>query len=162
MRMGKREKKPQTGSVPSPCLQAKTAFQPSPKKTPVPSPFRDSGRMNPSWRVSRMELADPYGWQKLTIEEARQVIKRLGHFESMTWNEILVGANKQNHSVSIDDLSKEARSRLEELQLDDLDELLSLRISGEERVWGILQEGVVLVLWWDPKHQVCPSLKKHT
>ena len=118
--------------------------------------------MNPSWRVSRMELADPYGWQKLTIEEARRVIIRLGHFESMTWNEILVGANKQNHSVSIDGLSKEARNRLEELQLDDLDELLSLRISGEERVWGILQEGVVLVLWWDPEHRVCPSLKKHT
>ena len=36
----------------------------------------------------------------------------------------------------------------------------SLRLSGQERVWGILDQGVLSVLWWDPDHAVCPSLRE--
>ncbi len=75
----------------------------------------------------------------------------------MTWAELLGG--KQNHNVSVSDLCKAARQRLEEIGQDDIDELLSLRLSGKERVWGILSEGVCTLLWWDPEHQVCPSVK---
>jgi len=38
------------------------------------------------------------------------------------------------------------------------DALVSLRLSGKERVWGILQENALLLLWWDPGHEICPSI----
>ncbi len=49
-----------------------------------------------------------------------------------------------------------ARAQLEEKRLADTDELVSIRIGKTERIWGILQQGVLLVLWWDPQHLVYP------
>jgi hypothetical protein len=62
----------------------------------------------------------------------------------------------------VGELCKTARDRLEDLRLEDIDELVSLRLGGAERVWGIRDGNVMLLLWWDPEHAVCPSLKKHT
>jgi hypothetical protein len=62
----------------------------------------------------------------------------------------------------VDKLIKEAQDRLTEISLDDLDELTSLHLTGKGRVWGIIDQGVMNLLWWDPEHQVCPSHKKHT
>ena len=59
-------------------------------------------------------------------------------------------------------LCSHAQKRLVEMKLDDVDEVHSLRLSGVHRVWGILTENVLTLLWWDPNHEVCPSLKKHT
>jgi hypothetical protein len=40
-------------------------------------------------------------------------------------------------------------------------ECFSLRINSPARVWGIRDEYVLRVLWRDPRHEVCPSKKKH-
>lgn len=77
----------------------------------------------------------------------------------MTWNEILVKGKKRNHSVAITQLCAQAQKRLRDSGQADLEELVSLRLSGPERVWGILREGVLAVIWWDPNHEVCPSIK---
>lgn len=76
----------------------------------------------------------------------------------MTWNEFLVQAKKRNHSIKVADITSEARERLEAVGLG-LDEVVSLRLTGKERVFGYLDNGVLVLLWWDPDHQVCPSLK---
>jgi len=39
----------------------------------------------------------------------------------------------------------------------DVDEMLSLRLSGTERVWGILADGICTLVWWDPEHRLCPA-----
>lgn len=80
----------------------------------------------------------------------------------MTWSEILVDSKKQNHTIPIPELSKEAQSRLREIGNDDIDTLISLRLSGKRRVWGIRTGSTLSILWWDPEHRVCPSKKKHT
>lgn len=105
-----------------------------------------------------MEFVDPYGWHKIDSGKIRNVREKLGNLEKMTWSEILIKAKKQNHTITVDQLCADARKRLAQSQ-PDLEELVSLRLSGAERVWGILREGVMTVLWWDPQHQVCPSLK---
>lgn len=46
--------------------------------------------------------------------------------------------------------------------LDDQDALVSLGLTGRERIWGFIANGVMNLLWWDPNHEVCPSLLKHT
>lgn len=67
-----------------------------------------------------------------------------------------------NHKMEVADLDKEARDRLVEIDLDDLDELWSLRLSGRERVWGTITRNVFSLLWWDPEHTVYPVSKKYT
>jgi len=111
-----------------------------------------------------MELVEPYGWHNLDAGGIAAIRLRLSGFESMTWSEILIDGKKFNHSVSIAQLCKEARDRLNLMFRGNIDveELVSLRFSGKERVWGILDNGVLSLLWWDPQHQVCPALLRDT
>ena len=118
-------------------------------------------RKHPSWRLSQAEMCEPWGWHQLTQEQAAYVKDKLVTFESRTWAEILIDAKKQNHHIDIDDLCKAAQDRLTELKIL-VDQVVSLRLSGEERVIGLLEGGVFSVLWWDPNHEVCPSKKKNT
>lgn len=131
-------------------------------KEPKALAVTDSMRLTPAWRVSLMEMATPFGWSEILPEKLREIREKLRDFESMTWHEILIVGKHRNHSVSIEKLCKEARDRLEATGQSDIDELVSLRLSGPARVWGIRSENVLNVLWWDPDHAVCPSLKKHT
>ncbi len=103
-----------------------------------------------------MELVDPFGWHGVDAETLLSIRQKLAHFETMTWNEILVTGKKRNHSIAVEDLCLQAQHRLEEVGLA-LDDVVSLRLSGPERVFGYLDNGVLVLLWWDPLHQVCPS-----
>ena len=109
-----------------------------------------------------LELVDQFGWHKLSADEAPTIKERLKGFESMTWNQILVDANKHNHYVERKKLCKDAQARLKFLKLDDVEEFVSLKVDSLGRIWGIRENAVMLLLWWDPKHRICPSHKKHT
>ena len=56
-------------------------------------------------------------------------------------------------------MDEAARDRLAEIGQDDLDELMSFRITGESRVWCIQDSAIMRVLWWDPHHGVYPIEK---
>jgi hypothetical protein len=118
-------------------------------------------KARPAWRLASLEMVDKWGWHSLDTEKLKDIHAKLSGFESMTWNEILVNAKKQNHSVQVSNLSNEAKSRLQIIKQDDVDELVSLRVSGKERIWGIRENEVLNILWWDPDHEVCPSLKNN-
>ena len=70
--------------------------------------------------------------------------------------------NRGSHLIRLDRLIPKARKRLREIKEDDLDELMSFRISSKERVWCIQSENIMRILWWDPRHEVCPSQLKGT
>ena len=106
-----------------------------------------------------MEFVDPFGWHVVSAQVMHFIREKLSNFETMTWGNIVVESKKQNHTVSIGQLSPLAKKRLKDLKLDDMDGLLTLRLGGKQRVWGIFAEGVMTMLWWDPNHQVCPSLR---
>jgi hypothetical protein len=46
--------------------------------------------------------------------------------------------------------------------MEELESLFSLLITGEKCVWGVKDVAILHILWWDPKHSVCPSGKKQT
>jgi hypothetical protein len=118
---------------------------------------------NPVWQFSLLDLShDTWGW--LGIHEhigVEELLKKLQEYEARTWNEIL-GDKKREHPVPVTKLPTEARKRLEQLKLDDLDELTRLRLNGKQRIWGHLDGYIFKILWWDPEHTVCPSALKHT
>jgi hypothetical protein len=80
-------------------------------------------------------------------------------FETMAWPEIL---GRNNHAIPLGDLCYAAQKRLVEIQQDDVDDLISLRLTGTMRVWGIRDRNILKILWWDPNHNVCPTQKRHT
>lgn len=149
--MAKKPKNPKYNVEPVSTKQPKIASSPP-----------DFYSQRPSWRVSKLEFANPFGWHELDKAQIEAILNKLKDFESMTWREILLDAKKQNHTVSINQLGSTARRRLQVIQLDDLDELTSLRLSGKQRIWGILNQGTLNLLWWDPNHQVYPVQKKNT
>jgi hypothetical protein len=143
--------------------RAKALKQPSVGKTPRIIENPDAYlELNPAWRISKLSFKDPYGWHVLSVEDVYSIQQKLLHLESMTWDEILVKGRKSYHLVAITKLCKAAQDHLAEMAIEDIDELLSLRLSATERVWGILDRGIVELLWWDPNHEICPSVLKHT
>ena len=96
----------------------------------------------------------------MTGDDIRKVLERLRSFESMTWREI--DGPTGSHGVGLTSLCAAAQKRLVTIKQDDAEELFSLRVEGAARVWGIRDGHVLRILWWDPRHEVCPSPKKHT
>ena len=132
------------------------------EKVPKKASGDDFLNLSPAWRFSLLELVDPFGWHNLTTAQLLEIRQKLANFESMTWNQIIILARDNNHLVSVDRICSDAYRRLEAVKQDDVGELLSLRLGGTERVWGILEHNAVKLLWWDPFHQICPSERKHT
>jgi hypothetical protein len=151
------------GRQPEPKKQpALGSIRVSPEKRPTVEATVDYFELRPAWRLSRLETTGPFGWHWLEPTQIEFLRARLASFEALSWKEILVRDKDHNHFIELSRLSKPARDRLQELQLDDIDALLSLRIRSRERVFGTLNQGIFYVLWWDPDHAVCPSPKKHT
>lgn len=142
----------------------KAGATPNEEKRPkavVGTSFND---MHPCWRFHKVDWAHPFvvGFQ-VESEHLKSLFDSLCDLEKRTWNEILVVAKKQNHNVRLGDLSKAAQDRLKQhFGTVDFDDLLSIRLTGKERIWGVLDRGAVTLVWWDTDHAVCPSLLKNT
>jgi hypothetical protein len=150
-------KKPKHRKFQSPKKSPVVAWEPEPRKVPRAAiTIGSHHHLRPSWRVASIELVGPYGWHSISGETLLYVREKLAHFETMTWSEILVTGKKRNHSIKVSAITAAARERLEAIGLA-LDEVVSLRLAGKERVFGYLDNGVLVLLWWDPNHQVCPS-----
>ena len=112
------------------------------------------------WRFSSADQGGPFSWSALADPAAyKEVMEKLHQFETM--EETVIRATG-SHPIEIQQLSREARNRLAAIQQDDIDSLMSFRLTGPERVWCRMDRNTMLVLWWDPGHEVCPSQKKHT
>lgn len=93
-----------------------------------------------------------------------EILDKLISFEGQTWAEIQSasggrrnGTNSHFEDIAI--LCKDAQRRIEELHLD-IDQVFSLRLTATLRIYGILENGVFNVLWYDPNHEICPAVKR--
>jgi hypothetical protein len=66
------------------------------------------------------------------------------------------------HGVPTANISRKAKSRLEEIRLDDLDVIYGFHMGGRCRLWCMRYENILAVLWWDRNHEVYPVEKRHT
>jgi hypothetical protein len=131
-------------------------------KTPLVDFHEDWREMRPSWRISLLEMVDPFGWHALTPEEAQQVRGRLAGLETLTWKQILYEGGYRNHFIRVDRLCGDARERLRQLNQDDIDSVMSLGVTQVCRVYGIMEHNILKVLWWDPNHAICPVAQPNT
>ncbi len=118
--------------------------------------------MRPAWRISLLEMIDPFGWHVISSDIAHQVRMRLSNFESLTWKQILYQGGYRNHFIGTNRICKQAKDRLAALHQDDIDSVMSLGITQTGRVFGIMEHNVLKILWWDPDHLICPVEKPNT
>ena len=145
---------PSTAKQPHLCLDVHDI------KAPAALPTVSWMSWYPSWRITHLELVDPFGWHEIDAATLRLIQQKLRAFETMTLDAIWIKAKKQNHGVQLHKLSLVAQKRIKVLGYDaDLEQIYSLRLSNKERIWGIRECNVFQLLWWDPQHQVCPSIK---
>lgn len=113
------------------------------------------------WRVDDIDWDGMWGWSQATCEQLlKDIVPHLHNLESMTWGQV-EGATG-SHFVEVTAIIDDAQRRLTEIGKDEQARLFSLRVSAKVRLWGIRDIAILRLLWWDPKHEVCPSPKKHT
>lgn len=122
---------------------------------------------NPAWSFANSDQ-EMWSFSKDHIGNLfwTEILPRLKSLESQTWNEILVRDKKQNHSLDLSELNKDARDRLISKYIE-AESLISLRITGSHRLYGYMTGRVFNVLWYDDDHGdnstcVCRSHLKHT
>ncbi|MFR6280946.1 MAG: hypothetical protein ACLUKK_07170 [Lacrimispora saccharolytica] len=120
---------------------------------------------HPVWAFQRCDKEHPK-WSITTCSLYGDIIEKLISFEGQTWAEIQAasGGKKSgtnHHFENISDLSRAAQKRISDLRLN-IDQVFSLRLSGKVRLYGILEDGVFFILWYDPEHEIYPSHKRHT
>ena len=136
----------------------KSEFSPITEKTPRKRQYDSNTKL--SWSFSILDEDGPFSWTKCDSHQKYfEILKKKKAFEQMGLDEMGRGGS---HNVDVQELSKEARDRLKEIKLDDTDQLYSLRLNGKNRIWGMLSNNILRILWWDPNHLVCLAQKKHT
>lgn len=114
----------------------------------------------PSWRFSKMDK-NHERWSPLVNGLLLDQVEHLHDFEKRTWRMLLNDSSKQNHLVSVQKLCKEAQERLNSLKLYT-DEIVQLRVGSTKRIFGIVEDGVVSIIWFDLNHEIYPVAKPHT
>ena len=89
------------------------------EKRPISGPLPKG--FYPSWRFNLADHGGPWPWT-MTPEKQAEVLTKMGQWEKMKEAE-LIGGKKKAKRIPLPHLCKQARARLEDLELDDLDGL---------------------------------------
>ena len=84
----------------------------------------------------------------------------------MEWQRIMSqtkdsGDGSANHLIEVADLTKEAQKRLLKLGVV-IDQIFSLRLNNLERIFGVLEDSTLYIIWYDSAHEICPSRPRNT
>ena len=113
-----------------------------------------------SWRFSSADVDGPFSCGQFNHDDFIQFWGRMRTFERMNVSQLRDA--ESFHGVLCTNISRKAKTRLEEIKKDDLEIIYGFRITGECRLWCMRHENILAVLWWDRKHEVYPVGKKHT
>lgn len=111
-----------------------------------------------SWRFEHADLDGPWGWKALQDDDSRRLHGELVELEQATRRKLQ--AENKLIPIPSEDLCPEAQKRLLDLKLEEWEELWQLVLrSGTKakwRAWGRADGSHFYLLWWDPRHTVCP------
>lgn len=134
-----------------------------PERTVNPNAYLSK---HPVWSFCRCDT-EYEKWSIKNVESfCEDILDKLISYEGLTWAEIQAASGGKSHGNGtnshfeyISGMIREAQKRAEVLHLD-VDQLFSLRLTGNVRLYGILDDGIFYVLWLDKKHEIYPSSKR--
>lgn len=93
-----------------------------------------------------------------------EIFPKLKDIETKKWQELEIEqfgkkGKSKHHWVSVKKMIRPAQQRLMALQLDDVEELFSMRLTATQRIWGIRDYNYFKMIWFDINHEICPSNK---
>jgi hypothetical protein len=155
----KNKSQPKIAGAPSSTREIRVNYQPHGKEVRTKENPDSTDQLTPAWQFHRCDHDhELWGWEKLAHEDFIKIIKdHLHSFEGMTWTQIKQAAGGRSsgtnsHPLPIQGFVKGAVKRLEELKLDDVSELFSLRLNNTLRLYGIKDGRVLRFIWHDPYH----------
>lgn len=149
--MGKGKGKPRASVIPSGKVRPRAQFTP-------PDPDQKLLIL-----FSKLDLESPWCLTGITQQDHLNLLRQVRDYETMTVHEVFAGLQQRGQKYPLESLpNSDALARLAEVKLDDRDEIVRLRITGEQRLYGFLEGQRFYALWWDPNHEIWPSKKKHT
>lgn len=128
-----------------------------PKNRENPCAYYD---WHPSWNFSMCDF-EHEKWSLENSDIYYKIFPKLILFERMKWSDIIVRDKDRNHWENCNEFIKEARDRIVEKKWD-FDQLFSLRLEGDMRLYGNIENGIFYLIWYDEKHEIYPYKKKHT
>lgn len=146
----------------------------TPKKArPGDTPANEHVDGHPSWRFENAdgEFPDGANWSTVSADELRGILETLAHCESLHTSQLFSQrpGNKghvaeYNNETMDTGLTKDARDRLSDLGLGDLDRIYRIRADGAtRRLYAWRGNGNVFnLIWWDPDHVVYPTEPRNT
>lgn len=92
------------------------------------------------------------------------VICKLKDNEGMTWGQIISASGGRSHGTNshyenVSDLIPEAQKRWKDLRHEEYDRVFSLRLTNLHRLYGILEDGVFYIVWFDQQHEIYATTK---
>lgn len=144
----------------------KGAVTPSKKRTSVP--ILPSEQKNPIWLFTNLDRDGDFAFDVNRDDfDYCDFLEKMISYSNMTWAEIKRQTHdrgkSKNHMLSYDKLSVKAKERFRVKQLsEDEDAIFSFALNNKVRIIGIKKNEFFHVLWYDPRHEVCPSKLKHT
>ena len=119
---------------------------------------------NPVWSFRRMDTTHPRWSIRSCKSLYDSIFLKLKALEGLTWQDIMSASGGRSsgtnsHFEDVADLCKEARDRMLELHMEDEDRVFSLRLTSLERLYGILENGIFFIIWYDTKHEIYPVSK---
>lgn len=120
--------------------------------------------MHPTWSFKSLDN----GYTKWGFIHAddlfNDVICKLKDNEGMTWAQIFSASGGRSHGTNshyenVSDLIPEAQKRWADLRLEEYDRVFSLRLTNFHRLYGILENGVFRIVWFDQTHEIYPTKK---
>ena len=154
--------------LPNPKKVVQTAVCPVSLKKVKTTPLKSNTSQNMMWSRDHEDRKGKWSWGVnrdwgKTIDG--QVIKPfLKEYEKKNWAEIRAELTGETHnrrrkhrSYDLEQIKKEAQARLEELELDDRETIFRFRITGPQRLYGIVIGHIFCTIWFDPTHEIYGS-----
>jgi len=144
-----------TKSHPDPSIKYKPKTEKKPKLTPIFEIEDDTVIFSFLW----FDKVNQWGTGKQeNLHNFWELAEKLKSIEQRSWRHI-AGNQGRDHSVPFSHLINRAKELAVERKIDDFDEIWSFHFNGTQRLWGVKYNRRLMIVWWDPEHQICPSLK---
>lgn len=124
-------------------------------------------KQQPIWRFDKIDKTGKFAFNlSRTDFKHKEVLEKLIEYGKMTWDEIGKqqhdkSRKSKHHFLSMDTLSDDAIKRIREKCFDEeTDRIYSFSFQNCLRIIGLREGAEFFIVWYDPKHEFCPSRKK--